>query len=818
MPITLSTVFYAIYYAAVILVCYENYRKAKNAGKKKAGKADDSQGHLINKRSNQEPIPLIYGRVRVGINEAYVGVSGSENNKLHIIGIIGEGEINGIAQTDGVDQLFIDGRIYTEFGSLIHYEIFTGTSTQNVCATLHAAIPEWNDPLRYTAYIYISIERDNDAFQGKPDITLEVEGLKVYNPDTEATEYSNNPALEARDFVTRSSRRGGQSIATSRILDSSFTNSETYCTAKGFTCNLPIIENKECVDNLREILDTFRGGFIYSENKYKLLYADLNYETACMSLDDNDIVSREGRSTMKLTQPSVYDTPNAIRIKFLNKDNKYLLDDYVKPDPDAIAADGDYREETVTIRGITLYANVMKMANYLLEKERINKGASFEAHGRCRELEPFDVIKLTSIPKGWVDKYFRVALASSDGDANAALDLTEEEESFYDDTYNLAEHNWHDTTLPSPSDAVPSVAGVSQSEEVYNYRDRSFTRWKINFSGPAAADYPFWDHADIHVKIGVDGEWKFMTKSTGDYQLDPVAEGVTYFCTMVSVSIFGAKQAWNDAHTISHTIIGKTALPGDLTGLTAIPAGDAITLFAEPLTDPDIAVYELRMGDAWEGGLYIASNESPNWRLVGVRPGVHTFWAKAKDNAGNYSENAVSAVVKVFYPSGYTDKNTWAWDFDGIGAHANTEHTTYESSDALKCSHTGDVLTGTWLSPEYDLGSVKKVRLWGDFITAFESGAGLWSAVIPAGATWADVFTATAKWYEILSPEFAGALSAKLLWGTSPGSLINEADKLELLGIEIEARYVQVEITITDPDIGSNLYLKTLNMVAAYWS
>ncbi|HOG08854.1 MAG TPA: hypothetical protein PK983_12230, partial [Syntrophales bacterium] len=123
-----------------------------------------------------------------------------------------------------------------------------------------------------------------------------------------------------------------------------------------------------------------------------------------------------------------------------------------------------------------------------------------------------------------------------------------------------------------------------------------------------------------------------------------------------------------------------------------------------------------------------------------------------------------------------------------------------------------------WTSPEYDLGSVKKVRIWGDFLTALESSSGTWAAIFPGTTTWADKTNASTRWYELLQPEYAGILSAKLLWGDTSGSLTNSAEKLELLGIEIEGRYVQVEITLTDPDNESFLYLKTLNMVAAYWS
>lgn len=398
------------------------------------------------------------------------------------------------------------------------------------------------------------------------------------------------------------------------------------------------------------------------------------------------------------------------------------------------------------------------------------------------------------------------------------LELIEEYDTFYDDEYNLATHSFDDTNLPSPQTAVSSVINVVQSEEVYFYRNRSFTRWKINFDAPDPADYPWYDHADIWVKIGADGDWKFMTTAARDYVLDPVEEGVEYYCCIVSVSIWGAKQTFADGTVVSKLIAGKTTPPSNVPGFTARAHGDNVSLYATELTDPDVAGYEVRLGDAWNGGILIGFNETPNIRLNGVRPGTHTFWMAARDNSGNYSATPASATVTVYYPPGYADKNSWAWDYNGIGTHSNTEHTTYISEDALKCSHTGSVLTGTWTSPEYDLGSIKTVRVWGDFRVAMESSSGAWQDLLAAGTTWADVLDATTRWYEWLQPPVAGILTAKIKWGDTSGDLTNEADKLEILGIELSGRYVQIVVTITDPDLGSNIILNELNMKAAYWS
>ena len=778
--------------------------------------ATGDNGQQANTSVISAPLPLIYGQTKVGVNRVYVGASDADNSLLHIIANVCEGEIQGVVEVAGVPQIFFNDKIYTEYGTYVAWEFFPGNTTQAVSAELQSHIAEWNERKKRTAYIYAQYAYNRDMFQNAPDITLLVQGLKIYNPSTLVTEYSNNPALCALDFLTRSSRRGGMGFDISRIDLPSVIDAASYCDTKGWTCNLYLNENQSASDNFLHILATFRGALVYSGSTFKLKYKDLNYESVVMNFTEDDVVEI-GASTLRIIQPSIFNTPNAVNCTFPNPENNYQFDNYILADNAAIAADGDYREDAISLRGVTNRSNVQKMANYFLEKLRLNKLVTFQTGSRAIPIEPMDLVTLTHSRPGWAAKVFRVSAPAISYSGTVALALEEEFASMYDDVYNLTEHTWKDTILPDPTAVVPSVINVTHAEETYYYRGRTFTRWNIYFDKPLSSVYPWWDYADIYTMVE-GGDWKFMTKSDGDFTLDPVQEGITYYCKIVSVSVFGAKQLFADGYEVSKNIIGKTALPSNMTPITALAHGDNVSVYGTPLTDADIAIYELRLGDAWEGGLFIGSNETPNFRLVGVRPGTHTFWMAAKDNAGNYSETKSSAIVTVFYPSGYVDKHTWTWDFDGIGTFTNMEHAIYDGVDCLKCSHTGGVLVGTWLSPEYNMSSLQTVRVWGDFLTALESAGGTWDALFPSTTLWSDKLTSTTRWYEHLAPEYAGVLSAKLFWGPTTGALTNEGAKLEILAPEVSAQYLQVEITITDPDDGSNLYCKILDMVAAYWT
>ena len=807
---------------------------------------EDVGGTLVNTTTTEAHLKLLYGVSRVGINSVDKGVTGSDNKYLHIVGTLGEGVINGIVREDGTvftstgtefpssnpPLLYLDGDLWTdEKASVVYAEFFDGDADQNVCATLNAAVPEWTDPLRYTAYVYVRLEYDSDKWVSVPDITLVVSGLKLFDPNTETIAYSNNPVLVAYDMLTRPSSRGGLGLdnfqtsppASPRIQLASIETARSYCESKGWTFNAPIKDNQYFIDNLQLVLDCFRGDVIYSEGVFKLRFRDLNYESTAMVLDEDDVIMNDdGTTTLELsTSADAFDLPNTITAKFYSADLNYIEDSYSLTDDAALASDGDIRNQDIQLWGLTDREKVQAMVNYFLERLRWGHVASMGTRDRCMSLEALDPITLTHSLPGYSAQPMRVIGTGFDAvNHQMVLRLLEEDVDLYDDTYAPYEQTRYLTNQLSPTDTPPSVTGLALSEQIYYYRGRSYTRLLVSWNNPETTDYPWWDYAEIYIKID-DGEWRYMTKSRGDYMVDPVEEGAKYYVRVRSVNIFGVKEPIGSAQSVSQTIIGKTAAPPDLAGLTAVATGDAVSLYASPLEDPDIEGYEVRLGDTWDGALFISFNKAPTLRLMGIRPGTHTFWCAAKGNNGVYADSPSSAAVTVYIPPGYSSADTWSWDYDGIGTHDNTEHITYDAQDALKCSHVVDSadssseseLVGSWTSPVYDLGSAQKVRIWGDFSTAFVSSATTFGGVTSTTLSFGDVGTETRSFQEIFEPAEAANLAALLQYSTD-GSTYYDVDFFELICAEVEARYIKVVITITDPTLDSNLYVFTLDMNA----
>lgn len=654
---------------------------------------DGPKGIQTNTRSSQEVIPLLYGESRVGTNVVFIGTTGSSNKYLHMVCGLGEGPIEGLRQVDGVDQVFLDDKIYTQYGGNVYYELFTGSSTQTVCSTLQTAIPEWTDPLKYTAYLYVRLKYDMDYFQGIPDVTVGVEGLNIYNPTTTTTAYNNTPALCAYDMLTRPSTRGGMGIASSRINTTALESTRSYCVSKGWTCNMPVLDNDSIADNIIKVLTNCRGEVVYTSNEFAVTYRDLNDEIVSMTFDDAEGQIVAGSLTVNAG--NVFDMANAVKVQYLAEQGEndgastYKRREYIQSDNDVVTLDGDYREFTIECLGLSDLDTVQKMAYYYAERERLKKTFSFGAGSRAAILEPNDLIKISHSMPGWSEKYGRVQNVSLNPDNTVTLSCVEEHLDFYDDVYDPQSEEWYDTTLPSHTDEPHSVINVSHSEENYAERGRSRTRWVISFDPPSEDDDPFFQDAKIYIKIG-DGDYTYMTRSASGYVVDPVQEGVTYSAKIVSVNVRGVSQRDENAYKISKTIAGKTEAPSSLSSMTAVANGDSVSVFADPISDDDVDGYEVRLGDAFYGGLFIFYGKAPSLGLNGVRPGTHTFHMDPKDNAGNYSGSPVSATCKVFVPPGYSELTTygsWSWDFTSTGKFVNTEHTTYDGVDALICSH-----------------------------------------------------------------------------------------------------------------------------------
>lgn len=647
---------------------------ASSVAAKPDAQSPTQTGRDLNVRASRQPIKLVYGEATVPVNKTFYHVA---NPYLHIVCELGEGEIDGIVREDGTvytttgselprsnpPLVYLDGKLWTEYvyygihSNLrididdVHYpvymEFFNGSASQGVCSTLSTASGgKWDQALRRTAYLYLRLEYSQQCWQGEPDVTARVRGLRVYDPIADTTAWTENPALCAYDYMTRSAQRGGIGVAAARVGETALDAAIDYCTAKGWTCNLAVSEQAAVGDNIAHILACFRGDIIYSENLFKLRFRDLNYETVAMDLTEADVLVSGGKSSLRIRQPEGL-RPNTVRATWMPALRKNKAEDYVFPDAAAVAADGDVREEAVALYGVDELALVQKLCAYTLERLRLNRESGATVRERAMVLEPLDLVTLTHSLPGWDEQVLRVTALGISGDHKVALSMIEEDATFYDDAYNLTPQNWHDTTLIDPTAEPPDVINAAIAEESYDFRLRAFTRLNVTFDPPA--DYPWFKHAEVWISTDQGTTFKFMFAATISFSLDPVEEGTTYQVLLRTVNVFGKAQ--NGGVLLSRNVVGRSAtVPDSLDSITAIVTAGALNLYGERVNDPDIELYEFRLGASWAGGVFLAAQRAPVLSLAGVRPGSHTIWANTLATNGLYGATPRSAGAVVADP------------------------------------------------------------------------------------------------------------------------------------------------------------------------
>ena len=184
-----------------------------------------AQGILINSQSNVDPIPVIYGRRRVGGTRVFIEVSGSSNEYLHLVLVLSEGPVTAI------DNVYLDDVLSTDakFTGLLTVTKHLGTPGEAADAALTADVPKWTSACKLSncAYLYVKLKYDRNAFSGLPTITADVRGRTLYDPRDGQTRYSNNPALVLRDYLSNTIY--GRGISSSAIDDTSIAAAANAC-------------------------------------------------------------------------------------------------------------------------------------------------------------------------------------------------------------------------------------------------------------------------------------------------------------------------------------------------------------------------------------------------------------------------------------------------------------------------------------------------------------------------------------------------------------------------------------------------------------
>lgn len=637
-----------VYAFALMMACNMagGYLNAQEAKKKMRG-ADsmdykfEQGGHLVNTRSTNDPVPVIFGgTLRVGGNQVFMTTTGDSNEYMNIIQTICEGPIDTTGMKVLLDDKYSDDEFYDGY---VDVEIFDGSRTQVVCASLNAVYPDWQDAMRGTAYVYVKLKYNQDKFQSVPLITVEGKFLKLYDPRTATTAWSDNGALAIYYLLT--SKRG-LGIPTDVINAQSFKDVANSCDSLGFKFNAIINGRDAGLDTIEKCLLNFRGFVSWIDGIYKLKqYA---YDSPVMTITEDDIVA----DSFEINLPGLPETPNRLKVKFIDPEKKYTISDFIYEDLSAITIEGMEREHEFNLIGTASYDQAVKLSAFHLERQRLNKSYTFSIGSKGIQLETGDTIAVTHTLPGWTAQIARVEAIVYAPDFTTTLTVLEESADLYNTVLDVSPHSFFTGNFPDPTAFPTDVTGVNLSEEMYRLRTGVFTRLFIDMSVPSSQI----DYLEIWTSATSGSGYTHYTDISGSQGaqrviIDPVPDGATIYIKVRPVSIHGVKKALADITEYSRYVIGKTAVPDDVTSFWAQASLGGIRLDWTPIDDVDLDYYELRYNSdttangQWDNSIHVSKSYTTSITLPAGKSGKYLI--KAVDTSGNKSATAAELTTTI---------------------------------------------------------------------------------------------------------------------------------------------------------------------------
>ena len=537
-------------------------------------------------------------------------------------------------------------------GRAIAY-IHKGTDDQVADANLVSATSNWtaSHQLKGTAYAYIRLEYDADVFpSGIPVINFTVKGVKVYDPRTTTTAWSDNPALCIRDYLTNT--RYGRGLPTAGIDDTSFIAAANHCdemvdltgagtTVKRYICNGLINTESGSISTLKALVSCCRGILVFTAGKYKLLID--KSESAGFAFDKTNVIGG-----WNIAMGSKANRYNKISATFTNKERSWRDDIAHSSSSTYKTNDNNLKlEQEMKLPFTTDIERAQVLCALMLNQSRQQIVVSFMATIEALQVEVGEVITITDDGMGWSSKTFRVERLDIKSSSEIKVTVREYDSTVYDFGNVTAQDTIPNTNLPDLT-VVGSPSAISTSELLYSTIGGAGVKVRITIDWIVSDDIFVKEYEVEWSETGSVYNHLTVTRRTQAILND--ANPVLHNFRVRAINTVGVRSAW--AYLRNVTVAGLTTPPVDVGGLSFIALSGSAHLSWDLATDLDVRVggkvrfrhSNLTTGATWESSTDIGTAVSGH-NTNAVLPLISgTYMAKFVDSTGNESVNASSFV------------------------------------------------------------------------------------------------------------------------------------------------------------------------------
>jgi hypothetical protein len=653
---------------------------------------DEAKGTLVNKDSNNNPIPVVYGKRQVGLTRVFVESSGADNQYLYVAGVLCEGGGAGIT---AIDEVYVDDKLVTFDGSLtdgtirgvssgdanyykggeslISIQSFFGLDNQSASSLLDETTNWTSDhKLSGLAYVALRFKWNQDAFSGLPEVRVTVRGKKIYDPRLDSTKggsgshrqdtastwaYSANSSLVLLDYLRNS--RYGKGLPN----DAFETNYDTFKTSANtcdtqvtpysgassdinlFETNAVIDSEKKVLENVRELLVPMRAIFNYTQGKYKIIIEGSGSSQLLLTKDN--VVSE-----VKLQGESKSEKYNRVIGTFTNPEKDYQSDTVSFPPFDDSGLDpadqhatmladdnNTLLERSFDMLQVTSPYQAEEICENILKRSRNNLKAEVTVTSEALNLSIGDIVTATYDTAGFSAKPFRVMSLAINSDSTVTLGLEEHQDNFYTWEEKGEAPTIADTVLPNPF-SVSAPASVTLDDQLIEYSD-GVVITALDVTIGASPD-SFVDYYQVEYKLSTDTDYIIHAQGKGLTQrILNVKDGFTYNVRVRAFNTLGVSSTYTSA---SRTIVGGIAPPSDVTDFSCNIIGGDAHLSWQQITDLDLAYYQIRYstqtsGASWANSVSLVEKVARPATSVTVPARVGSYLIKAVDKNGNFSSN-----------------------------------------------------------------------------------------------------------------------------------------------------------------------------------
>jgi hypothetical protein len=591
------------------------------------------------------PIPFIYGRRLTGGRLLWAGTYSSQL-LLHVAW--------GVGPIEAVESVHIGGEIDPSGIAVNHY---VGTTAQGVDPWLADAIPGFaNNMVISFRGQSVGIAHSVLRFYGAPTAILPsavIQGLKVFDPrdasqsvSNPATwKYSTNPSLCLANFITSSVYGKNAKVDWDSVAAAANANDALVGAGKRRTFG-NVYDKRAMADQIVSDLAAYAGVFLASRGDTIYFVPD-RPAAATRALTASDI------RDFKVSESRLSKTPTVVTVRYSEEDANGKWREATTSAKAAGVDTGatEWREISVDRPGINSHAQAYREAVELLNKARmLTIEGSFINRDEGLLDEVGDVVQITH-PRGLTNQLVRLMAIQQIETGRWLHRFQIYNSAVYSDVIQSGPSRVS-TTLPNPAN-VPSITGLAASsgtDQLIKMGDGTVAATMLITWDAVSTLFDFIYYVQYQKTGSV--HWTQMTIADNAIRTGVVEDGAQYTFRVRVKHIAGFYSPWT---TSTHTVIGKTALPGNVTG--AALSGKSLTWTG--IADLDVWGYKVRYqqgtSTTWatatpaHGG--ILTTESFDVSGIAQTGTKVTFLIKSVDTTRHESAVAASVSVDLRPPS-----------------------------------------------------------------------------------------------------------------------------------------------------------------------